>query len=225
MGGRDAGAVPDRAAVPKQSFNADSEHIGGVASLAFTGLHQFADSDEGGRRHRGVRRQTLPRLRPLPRGRVGLIRARTDTTRSCAFRPSDLARLHALAKRVEPAEHAPLDDPLQPRQLEHRPRPANHRLDVTDRAVRRGLELELRSRRIAAPQQLHPAARRTRAGAAGCVAGRRPRAIEPPANTPTAADGPRPRTARARARAARAPRAVLARLPPSGSAGDPSPDR
>jgi 2-ketocyclohexanecarboxyl-CoA hydrolase len=30
----------------KQSFNADSEHIGGVASLAFTGLHQFVESDE-----------------------------------------------------------------------------------------------------------------------------------------------------------------------------------
>ena len=30
----------------KQSFNADSDHIGGVASLAFTGLHQFAGSPE-----------------------------------------------------------------------------------------------------------------------------------------------------------------------------------
>ena len=30
----------------KQSFNADSEQIGGVASLAFTGLHQFVESDE-----------------------------------------------------------------------------------------------------------------------------------------------------------------------------------
>src|SRR5579859_5360890 len=30
----------------KQSFNADSEHIGGVGSLAFSGLHQFVDSEE-----------------------------------------------------------------------------------------------------------------------------------------------------------------------------------
>jgi len=30
----------------KQSFNADSEHIGGIASVAFTGLHQFTESDE-----------------------------------------------------------------------------------------------------------------------------------------------------------------------------------
>ena len=30
----------------KQSFNADSEHIGGIASVAFTGLHQFAASPE-----------------------------------------------------------------------------------------------------------------------------------------------------------------------------------
>jgi 2-ketocyclohexanecarboxyl-CoA hydrolase len=30
----------------KQSFNADSEQIGGVASLAFTGLHQFVESEE-----------------------------------------------------------------------------------------------------------------------------------------------------------------------------------
>lgn len=30
----------------KQSFNADSEHLAGQASLAFTGLHQFTDSDE-----------------------------------------------------------------------------------------------------------------------------------------------------------------------------------
>jgi naphthoate synthase len=30
----------------KQSFNADSEHIAGVGSLAFSGLHQFVDSDE-----------------------------------------------------------------------------------------------------------------------------------------------------------------------------------
>ena len=30
----------------KQSFNADSEQIGGVASLAFSGLHQFVDSEE-----------------------------------------------------------------------------------------------------------------------------------------------------------------------------------
>jgi len=30
----------------KQSFNADSEHIGGVASVAFTGLHQFTASPE-----------------------------------------------------------------------------------------------------------------------------------------------------------------------------------
>src|SRR3954466_4918699 len=32
----------------KQSFNADSEQIGGVASLAFSGLHQFVESDEAG---------------------------------------------------------------------------------------------------------------------------------------------------------------------------------
>lgn len=30
----------------KQSFNADSEHLAGQASLAFTGLHQFTDSPE-----------------------------------------------------------------------------------------------------------------------------------------------------------------------------------
>jgi len=30
----------------KQSFNADTEHIGGIASLAFSGLHQFVESDE-----------------------------------------------------------------------------------------------------------------------------------------------------------------------------------
>jgi 2-ketocyclohexanecarboxyl-CoA hydrolase len=30
----------------KQSFNADSEHIAGVGSLAFSGLHQFVGSDE-----------------------------------------------------------------------------------------------------------------------------------------------------------------------------------
>lgn len=30
----------------KQSFNADSEHIAGVGSIAFSGLHQFVDSDE-----------------------------------------------------------------------------------------------------------------------------------------------------------------------------------
>lgn len=30
----------------KQSFNLDSEHIAGQASLAFTGLHQFAESEE-----------------------------------------------------------------------------------------------------------------------------------------------------------------------------------
>lgn len=30
----------------KQSFNADSEHIAGQASLAFTGLHQFVESEE-----------------------------------------------------------------------------------------------------------------------------------------------------------------------------------
>jgi 2-ketocyclohexanecarboxyl-CoA hydrolase len=30
----------------KQSFNADSEHIAGVQSVAFTGLHQFVESDE-----------------------------------------------------------------------------------------------------------------------------------------------------------------------------------
>ncbi len=30
----------------KQSFNADSEHLAGQAALAFTGLHQFTDSDE-----------------------------------------------------------------------------------------------------------------------------------------------------------------------------------
>jgi 2-ketocyclohexanecarboxyl-CoA hydrolase len=30
----------------KQSFNADSEQIAGVASLAFSGLHQFTESDE-----------------------------------------------------------------------------------------------------------------------------------------------------------------------------------
>jgi naphthoate synthase len=30
----------------KQSFNADSEHMSGVGSVAFTGLHQFAASDE-----------------------------------------------------------------------------------------------------------------------------------------------------------------------------------
>ena len=30
----------------KQSFNADSEQIGGIASVAFSGLHQFVDSDE-----------------------------------------------------------------------------------------------------------------------------------------------------------------------------------
>jgi 2-ketocyclohexanecarboxyl-CoA hydrolase len=35
----------------KQSFNADSEHIGGIGSVAFTGLHQFVDSDEA---HEGV---------------------------------------------------------------------------------------------------------------------------------------------------------------------------
>src|SRR6185295_13511453 len=30
----------------KQSFNADSEHMGAIAGLAFSGLHQFADSAE-----------------------------------------------------------------------------------------------------------------------------------------------------------------------------------
>ncbi len=30
----------------KQSFNADSEHIAGQASLAFTGLHQFTGGEE-----------------------------------------------------------------------------------------------------------------------------------------------------------------------------------
>ena len=30
----------------KQSFNADSEHIGGLGQIAFTGLWQFVDSDE-----------------------------------------------------------------------------------------------------------------------------------------------------------------------------------
>ena len=30
----------------KQSFNADSEHMAGIASLAFTGLHQFVESPE-----------------------------------------------------------------------------------------------------------------------------------------------------------------------------------
>jgi 2-ketocyclohexanecarboxyl-CoA hydrolase len=30
----------------KQSFNADSEHISGIGSVAFTGLHQFVDSAE-----------------------------------------------------------------------------------------------------------------------------------------------------------------------------------
>jgi naphthoate synthase len=30
----------------KQSFNADSEHMAGQASLAFTGLHQFVESEE-----------------------------------------------------------------------------------------------------------------------------------------------------------------------------------
>ncbi|HWF53994.1 MAG TPA: enoyl-CoA hydratase-related protein [Solirubrobacteraceae bacterium] len=30
----------------KQSFNADSEHMAGVGSIAFTGLHQFVDSAE-----------------------------------------------------------------------------------------------------------------------------------------------------------------------------------
>jgi 2-ketocyclohexanecarboxyl-CoA hydrolase len=32
----------------KQSFNVDSEHISGIASLAFTGLHQFVESGEAG---------------------------------------------------------------------------------------------------------------------------------------------------------------------------------
>ena len=35
----------------KQSFNADTEHIAGVGSLAFSGLHQFVDSAEA---HEGV---------------------------------------------------------------------------------------------------------------------------------------------------------------------------
>jgi 2-ketocyclohexanecarboxyl-CoA hydrolase len=30
----------------KQSFNADSEHMAGIGQLAFSGLHQFAESDE-----------------------------------------------------------------------------------------------------------------------------------------------------------------------------------
>jgi naphthoate synthase len=30
----------------KQSFNADTEHLGGIGSLAFTGLHQFTESPE-----------------------------------------------------------------------------------------------------------------------------------------------------------------------------------
>ncbi len=30
----------------KQSFNADSEHMGGIADVAFSGLHQFVESEE-----------------------------------------------------------------------------------------------------------------------------------------------------------------------------------
>ena len=30
----------------KQSFNADSEHLAGQAALAFSGLHEFVDSEE-----------------------------------------------------------------------------------------------------------------------------------------------------------------------------------
>jgi len=33
-------------ALAKRSFNADSEHIAGVGSLAFSGLHEFVDSPE-----------------------------------------------------------------------------------------------------------------------------------------------------------------------------------
>jgi naphthoate synthase len=35
----------------KQSFNADTEHIGGLGQIAFTGLGLFVDSDEA---HEGV---------------------------------------------------------------------------------------------------------------------------------------------------------------------------
>src|SRR5690242_21773732 len=35
----------------KQSFNADTEHIGGLGQMAFSGLHLFVDSDEA---HEGV---------------------------------------------------------------------------------------------------------------------------------------------------------------------------
>ncbi|HTA36533.1 MAG TPA: 1,4-dihydroxy-2-naphthoyl-CoA synthase, partial [Solirubrobacteraceae bacterium] len=30
----------------KQSFNQDTEHLAGQAALAFSGLHEFVDSDE-----------------------------------------------------------------------------------------------------------------------------------------------------------------------------------
>ena len=46
MGRRHARAVPTALRFLKQSFNADTEHIAGIASMSFSGLGLFVESDE-----------------------------------------------------------------------------------------------------------------------------------------------------------------------------------
>ena len=53
----------------KQSFNADSEHLAGQAALAFSGLEQFADSQEAQEGMRAFDEKRAPDFAPF-RGRV-----------------------------------------------------------------------------------------------------------------------------------------------------------
>ena len=50
----------------KQSFNADTEHIAGIASMSFSGLGLFVRERRGARGGAGVQRGSRARLRGLP---------------------------------------------------------------------------------------------------------------------------------------------------------------
>ena len=58
MGRRDPRALPTSLRFLKQSFNADTEHIAGIASMSFSGLGLFVETDEA---REGVRAFTEDR--------------------------------------------------------------------------------------------------------------------------------------------------------------------
>ena len=64
--GRSASYSPTALRFLKHSFNADTDHIGGLSHLAFDGLELFATSRRGQGGRAGLRRQAPPGLPALP---------------------------------------------------------------------------------------------------------------------------------------------------------------